>query len=234
MPQQRGINRKALRKTARLFQYLYHLFLFKTGTHYQSILDHGFYENRSERDCDSRWQIIKNALIRYQPRNVMDIGCGEGYYAIRCAREMGTYSFGVEGDFARFCIANAQIESCLIRRCCIVFDEISTESLNKLPVFEAIIFLSVLHHMIYSYGLEYAKKFLIKLHSKISKVLIFEMGQSNEVAAKWANLLPDMGTNPHAWIEALLLSCGFKNVKKIGESRSFFGDRNRAIFLAEP
>ncbi len=83
-------------------------------------------------------------------------------------------------------------------------------------------------------GEEYGRDILKQLKKKINKFMIFEMGQSNELKNKWAAKLPDMGEKPHEWIKDFLLSAGFNNVVKIGESDSYYKDQNRAIFKALP
>ena len=94
--------------------------------------------------------------------------------------------------------------------------------------------MSVMHHMMYSKGADYCKNILIALRKAIGKVMIFEMGQSNELKNKWATRLPNMGDNPHKWIRNFLLSAGFSMVEKIGESDSYQKDQNRAIFKVKP
>ena len=72
------------------------------------------------------------------------------------------------------------------------------------------------------------------LRQKIGKAMIFEMGQSDESFHDWSRKLPDMGGDPHAWIEQFLRSCGFSRVTKIGESDSYRSGVKRAIFRVEP
>lgn len=233
MPQ-RGINRKPLRLLPKIFLDLYFFVLRYSYSHYQPLKKNKFLKISSERDSVSRWVIIREELLKFNPLNLLDIGCAEGFFLIQYSREFDGYCLGVEGDYSRYCIAQTQLQVNTTKRCAIIFDEINTDSVGQLCKFDAVIFLSVLHHIMYSYGENYALDFMSKLHTKINKVLIFEMGQSNEVTAKWANKLPDMGNDPQKWIAGFLKKAGFINVRKIGESTSYFGDCKRSIFAAEP
>ena len=68
----------------------------------------------------------------------------------------------------------------------------------------------------------------------IGKVMIFEMGQSDEHKNKWSKSLPDMGSDPHEWIKKFILNCGYSKAEKIGESDSYQKEKKRAIFRVEP
>lgn len=231
---QRGINRRPIRLVGRLGQKLWHFYLTRSYSGYQPIFDGKRWSSSGKRDCEERWNYIRGQLYKYDVGNLLDVGCGEGYYLIKTAKELGCYSVGIEADYSRFCIAQSQISRFGVRRASVLYDEVSVESVSKLPVFDAVLFLSVAHHMMYSLGEDYCRKFLSCLRQHTRKALLFEMGQSDESHAKWANLLPDMGDNPHERIHKFLLSCGYSEVAEIGESKSYFGDRYRAVFCARP
>jgi hypothetical protein len=66
------------------------------------------------------------------------------------------------------------------------------------------------------------------------RALVFEMGQSNETAMYWASLLPDMGSDPQEWIKHFLLSCGFSEASKMGETDAYRSSQRRSVFVARP
>jgi SAM-dependent methyltransferase len=231
---QRGINRKPLRILPKFFLDLYFFILRSSYSNYQPVASNRGQSHFFERDALNRWIPIRAELSKHRPQNILDIGCAEGYYLAQCSREFGSYCLGLEGDYSRYCIAQTQFQTNATKRCAVIFDEINTDSINKLCKFDAVIFLSVLHHVMYSYGQNYALEFMSKLRTKVNKVLIFEMGQSNETTAKWAGKLPDMGSDPQKWIAEFLKEAGFNDIRKIGESKSYFGDCNRTIFAASP
>jgi hypothetical protein len=64
--------------------------------------------------------------------------------------------------------------------------------------------------------------------------MLFEMGQSDEHLETWAAKMPDMGSDPHAWVANFLGSAGFRTVEKIGEAQSYRRETNRALFKVMP
>ena len=233
MHAQRGINRKPLGFWPRLGQKLSYITATWTyRKHYQPLIGHHGAFSAGERECEMRWDNIRKVLEPLSIKNLFDIGCGEGYYVIRATRELNCYALGVEADYSRACVAQNQISYWNVNRAAVICDEISVDTIDKLPIFDAIIFLSVAHHIMFSFGEDYCQGFMKRLHGHTRKALIFEMGQSDEANAKWAKSLPDMGINPHEWIRKFLLSCGYADVMKIGTAKSYFGDRDRAIFIA--
>ena len=233
MQAQRGINRKPLGLWPRLGQKLSYLAVtWSYRKHYQPLIGQDGALSAGERECETRWDNIRKILEPLAIKSLLDVGCGEGYYVIRAAREFGCYALGVEADYSRVCVAQNQISYLGVDRAAVMRDEISLESIDKLPIFDAILFLSVAHHIVFSFGEDYCREFMRQLHGHVRKALIFEMGQSDETNAKWAKSLPDMGADPHEWIRKFLLSCGYSDVMKVGTAKSYFGDRNRAIFIA--
>jgi len=232
---QRGINRKPLKLLARLGQKIAYIAVtFSYRKHYQPLVGHENVLSEGERDCETRWKSICRALEPLGIKNLLDIGCGEGYYVIHSAREPNCSAFGIEADSSRVCIAQNQISYLGVSRAAVIRDEVSLESVDALPIFDVILLLSVAHHIMFSFGEDYCREFIKQLRGHTRKALIFEMGQSDETSAAWAKALPDMGDDPHEWIRKFLLSCGYRDVVKIATTKSYFGDRDRAMFIAYP
>lgn len=208
--------------------------LLNSYPNYQPIFKNGKLIAGGDRNCSDRWALIKSAVTDYQASSLLDLGSAEGYYVLQSAKECGIISLGVDADVRRFSIAQSQLAAERIANAGFLFAVIDKEFLSKLPKFDVIVFLSVMHHMMYSHGIDYCRDILAQLKDKIGKAMIFEMGQSNELKNKWAKLLPNMGNNPHKWIKEFLLSAGFSSVTKIGESDSYNKDRNRAVFSVKP
>jgi hypothetical protein len=114
-----------------------------------------------------------------------------------------------------------------------MYAHITPEFLAKLPTFDTVIFLSVLHHVMYEHGVDYAREFMKLIRQKTAKFLIFDMGQSNETGMQWASILPDMGPEPHLWIADFIRSCGFVEVTKVGETDAYQSNVRRAVFVAQ-
>lgn len=186
-----------------------------------------------ERDCSDRWSVIEN-VVSTCPGSVLDLGCAEGYFVQRVAREHGSFVLGVDADVRRLAIAQGLNVLNKNERAGFMYAHVTPDFLSKLPAFEVVIFLSVLHHIMYEHGIDYSRTFMKLIREKTVKSLIFDMGQSNETEMKWASLLPDMGSDPPEWIAEFLRSCGFSEVIKVGGADAYRSDVSRALFVAHP
>jgi O-antigen chain-terminating bifunctional methyltransferase/kinase len=216
------------------FQFLHKLVirrLIKQFEPYHPISIEGELVSSGERGCSDRWAVISEVVSKC-PGTVLDLGCAEGYYVQRVAREFGCFVLGVDADVRRLTIAQDVNVLNKNERAGFMYAHITLEFLSKLPIFDTVIVLSVLHHVMYEYGVDYARDFMNIIREKTAKSLIFDMGQSNEAAMEWAPLLPDMGSNPHDWIARFIRSCGFSEVTKAGETDSYKSNVRRAVFVA--
>jgi len=225
---------KPLKKIPEFLFRLYAWQLKKSYPNYQPIFHKGKLIEGGDRSCFDRWDLIKKEIIKYGAKSFLDLGSAEGFYVLQAAKECHCVSLGVDADIRRLAMADHQLILEKIDSAGFLFGIIDDEFLEKIPNFDAVIFMSVMHHIMSLKGEEYSKNILKKIRPKINKFLIFEMGQSDEARNKWAERLPDMGNNPHKWIADFLTSCGFSKVIKIGESDSYRKDKRRAIFKVEP
>ena len=200
---------------------------------YHPISMDGKLLSAGERNCSDRWAVISKVLSE-GPETVLDLGCAEGYFVSRAAREYGCFTVGVDADVRRLTVAQELSVMNKTDRAGFMYANISPEFVHKLPPFDVVIFLAVLHHVMYEHGVEYAREFMKCIRGKTRKALVFEMGQSNETDMDWARLLPDMGADPHAWIMEFLRSCGFSQVAKAGETDAYQSNSRRGVFVARP
>jgi O-antigen chain-terminating methyltransferase len=200
---------------------------------YHPISIEGKLVSKGERECSDRWSVI-NEVISETPGSVLDLGCAEGYFVQRVAREHRCFVLGVDADVRRLTVAQDVSVFNKNERAGFMYAHITHEFLKTLPTFDIVIFLSVLHHVMYEHGVDYAKEFMKIIREKTAKSLIFDMGQSNETGMKWASLLPDMGTDPHEWIIGFLHSCGFSQVIKVGQTDAYKSNVSRAVFIVRP
>ncbi len=208
--------------------------LLKSYPNYQPIFKRGKLISGSDRNCLDRWNLIKKEIDNYKAKSVVDIGSAEGFYILQAAQECNCFALGIDPDARRYSVAQDQAVLEKIMPAGFLLGIVDENLLEKMPKFDLVIFMSVMHHMMYMHDQDYCLSFLKRLREKINKVMIFEMGQSNETKNKWAKQLPDMGDNPHDWIKKFLLSAGFSQVEKIGESDSYKKEQNRAIFKVGP
>ena len=189
--------------------------------------------SKGERDCLDRWQVIRDVLAQGAD-SVVDLGCAEGYFVCRAAKEYGCFALGIDADIRRLTVAQDLNLINKSEHSGFMYAHMSMEFLRKLPQFDVVIFLAVLHHVMYEHGVDYAREFMTVIRAKTKKALVFEMGQSNESSMYWASLLPNMGPHPHEWIEAFLLSCGFSEAQKVAETDAYHSNSRRGLFVARP
>ena len=226
--------KRPLRVLLRFLQKIYYWILIRSFPLYQPVYRGGKLDKTGDRACLDRWQTIKKEIIAFKAQSVLDLGCAEGFYVLAAAKEMNCVALGVDSNTQRIMVAQNQLTLEKINSAGYLTAVVDGKLLDKMPRFDLVIFMSVLHHIMYSQGENYCRKILQKLRPKIGSAMIFEMGQSNEHRQNWSQKLPNMGGDPHGWIRQFLLSCGFSSVTKIGESDSHKGEQKRAIFRAEP
>jgi len=111
---------------------------------------------RGVRDAKTRWEAIAPVLRRYDVKSVLDIGCAEGYFVRRAASELGCFAIGVEasdrGTLGALALLQARAERTGLMRAFVTEAE-----LRRWPQFDAVICMSVVHHIARAYDLEAAQ-----------------------------------------------------------------------------
>lgn len=186
------------------------------------------------RECEVRWDSIAPVLAASGAQSLIDLGCSEGYYVLRAARAGLPFSVGVDFDQRRIFTCTGQLVLQDLQHAGFVMAPVDETLLEALPKFDAVIFLSVIHHMMYQQGVEYAERVLRLVASKTGRVCFFEMGQSDEHKESWAAKMPDMGSDPHEWIRRFALANGFSRADKLSQASSFAGETSRALFALYP
>ena len=179
-------------------------------------------------------ETIISSVLSESAATVVDLGCAEGYFVSRAAQDFGCFALGVDADVRRLTIAQDLNVINKNANAGFMYAQITMDFLRKMPSFDVVIFLAVLHHVMYENGVDYAREFMQCIREKTKKALVFEMGQSNETSMAWAKQLPDMGADPHQWIREFLLSCGFSDVVKAGETDAYHSESRRGVFVARP
>ena len=186
------------------------------------------------RECEARWNAIAPVLAATGARSLVDLGCSEGFYVLRAARAGLPFSIGVDFDQRRMFTCTSQLVLQDLQHAGFLMAPVDETLLEGLPKFDAVIFLSVIHHMMYQQGVEYAQRILRRVAEKTGKVCFFEMGQSDEHKESWAKKMPDMGPDPHEWVRRFALENGFSKAEKISQASSFAGETSRALFALYP
>jgi SAM-dependent methyltransferase len=183
------------------------------------------------RDTDARWLAVSEVLRDYGARNVLDIGCAEGWFIRRAAADLNCFAFGIEASDRTIVGELARLHD-RAERVATVRAFMTPEAINALPQFDAVLCLSVVHHIIRGFGVGAAEEFLRALASRVLKVLVFEIGTADE--SSWTSVLPDLSQGQEGFVRELLKRSGFHNVKVIAESPAFHREVKRLLFTAEP
>jgi hypothetical protein len=183
------------------------------------------------RDSDTRWQAIAQVLREHEVRNVLDVGCAEGWFARRAATELRCFTLGIEAGDATIVGELARLHD-RAERIAVMRAFMTPEAIRTLPKFDAVLCLSVLHHVIRGFGLASAEQFLKALASRVEKVFLFEIGTADE--SSWTEALPSFEGGQEAFVRSLLERSGFRNVRVIGETAAFHREAPRLLFAAEP
>jgi len=201
---------------------------------YQPVFIKGARICTGERKHSDRFATIRQSIESMGAKTLLDLGCAEGYFVEQAASQCGCVALGVDADVRRLSLAQASATLNHVNGAGFMYGQLTPEFITMLPSFDAIIFMSVLHHIMYERGVDYARDYMKTLRAKVVKFLVFDMGQSDETENKWAALLPNMGSEPHAWVADFLKSAGFGGVEKLVESDAYQGSKKRALFRLTP
>jgi cyclopropane fatty-acyl-phospholipid synthase-like methyltransferase len=186
------------------------------------------------RECEARWDAIAPVLAASEARSLVDLGCSEGYYVLRAARAGLPFNLGIDFDQRRMFTCTGQMVLQDLPHAGFLMSPVDETLLEALPRFDAVIFLSVIHHMMYQEGVDYARRILQLVAARTGKVCFFEMGQSDEHKESWAKKMPDMGPDPHEWVRRFALDNGFSRAEKLAQASSFAKETSRALFALYP
>jgi cyclopropane fatty-acyl-phospholipid synthase-like methyltransferase len=216
--------------------------LFRVGVHvairaltargtYQPVMLGGRCIAAGRRGTQERLDALMPSLKEVGASSVIDHGCAEGYMVRRLV-ENGYFVLGIDDSPRALTTAQLSLTADGVRGWGLLRMRLDGDSVRLLPEMDATISLSVMHHTMYTHGPEYARRMLAVIRERTRKVLIFEMGQSDEHAFGWASRLPDMGTEPHDWIAGFLESAGYTETRVICKVPSFNSTVQRATFAA--
>lgn len=138
-------------------------------------------------DYKGKFELIRRVLEAEACKNVLDIGCNAG--AI-------TNLFGESGYFAVGIDQNVDCNGKHSKACIGEF-KLTTENIERLPKFDAILLLSVLHQIVAENDLSHAVDFVAKLLTKCDILMVELAG----IASKYGKQEPDFFDNDQESIE---------------------------------
>jgi SAM-dependent methyltransferase len=181
---------------------------------YQSLDLPDFRSSGKRKRTDARLESILKCLDP-AGMQILDLGCSNGYFCYELAKRGGKVT-GVDKNepvlalnrkIAAYYGWNAQFQDAFLD---IAF-------FNNLPRYDAILFLSVIHHIFNNTSrqpIEMCRNIVSILAGK-TDLLIFEIGQSGEPFG-WSRKLALMEPNPKQWIlQNLFEDSGFTKVEVI-------------------
>lgn len=113
-----------------------------------------------KRKPEGYYNQVRPVMIEFIPQNartMLDMGCGEGLFALQVKKKYGTEVWGIELDARAAEIARKNLNKVYTGDICLVIDSIPD------GYFDCIIFNDVLEHLIDPYSV------LVKVKSKLSK-----------------------------------------------------------------
>ncbi len=197
--------------------------LILNGRPYQPILDIKPASRGRVHDAfEERWKLISAVIERTGARSYCDIGCAEGYYLSRAAKEHGLFAIGVDRKEARlqYTTAAALLQGLSFG---ILKLEITPDSVEALPAVDLISCMSVMHHIVNLQGIDAARSILGTISRKAAKGFIFDIGRCDAV---------HVGSDPDADTIEFLKSGGFTSVELLGRASTEVDVKDRPLFLA--
>jgi len=198
---------------------------------YQPVYLGGRLIREGARLSEQRWREIEKVIHENNIGSVLDLGCAEGFF-VRKSVEAGCFAMGADMDSDKLVWAQLTMTLDGLKGFGFFKEALTPETLARLPSADMTINLSLVHHLMYAHGIDYARAFMTAARKLTRKVMVFEMGQSNEHHYDWACKLPNMGDHPHEWIEKFLLECGFSSIRVLCKVRSHKDTAERAVFAA--
>lgn len=152
---------------------------------YQDIWVRGKVKSKGVRDCESRWETIKEIASRWsRPFTVLDVGANLGYFSLRLAEEFDCTVVAVEGMYGDWLQSileeNANPRVLFLRRNMSVRD---LKRLADVEHFDLTLALSVVHH----FGGPFDKS--VDVLRSMGDVLLLEM--ANEAGACGQGIVKD-------------------------------------------
>jgi len=188
----------------------------------------------AKREWGERWNAISKMIEKYQAKSIMDVGCAEAWFLRKASEEYNCFSIGIEASHPTLAVSETarlydQVNRLAIMQCLMKADEVS-----NLPKCDIVLCLSLVHHIIRINGIDEAYEFVKGLSKVTNKILIFEMGTSEEKVLSWSKKMPEMKNGQEEFLKEFLSKCGFKNINVIAKTAGIEGDADRLLVYAEP
>lgn len=183
------------------------------------------------RACAARFAAAAAELADLERPSVLDVGCNQGYFTFRFA-EKGGICLGFDNDRAELMVARARAAVHRVHNVAFFEMLLDTKSIKGLPESDVVICLSIFHHWVRHYGQKGAEDLMRDLAGRAGKAMVFDTGQPEETATRWARQLDFMKPDGPAWIEGFLKDLGFAQVRRLGQFPTSLSPVPRELFVA--
>jgi hypothetical protein len=189
---------------------------------YQPLPWVGIDGGRRAEGSRTRWRAISEVLDRLEDvRTGMDIGANAGYFVV-CLADRGIQTVAVESAPVAYRTALYVISRSGVEGACVMTLEVGPRNVDLLPSVDAVICLSVWHHIVRAHGLEGATDVLRGIWAHTRRVLFFDTGE-NEITREWG--LPRMEPDAATWLtEYLSRTCEGSTIEHLGVHQAFDTD----------
>jgi hypothetical protein len=189
---------------------------------YQPLPWLGKHRARRAAGVESRWQAMSEVIDAESPATAVDVGANVGFFSIQLAkRGVSTIAVEMQGKYFRPLLF-ARERLGLKEHLGLLTVAITPDTTWAVPRADCMLFLSVWHHLVRSYGQDAATTVLAGLWERTAAVLFFETGQA-EMPPSYG--LPPFEPTPVTFLENYLRSvCNGGVVEHLGAHRAFAPD----------
>ena len=183
---------------------------------------------------EARWQRMKQEIEACEAKNLLDIGCAQGWFVRNARVQCNLFALGLDRHQGSLRLGSAFRELQAEEGYGFVPGTFTSEELERLPTFDVVVCLSLVHHIIKVDGAEGGLKFLSACRKKVKKRFFFDMGGPDEVSHTWASKMGFLSGDIENNTRDYLAQAGFTNIEKIGESLAHEDDVMRPLFVCSP
>jgi hypothetical protein len=167
---------------------------------------------------ESRWEAIFPVVCEQRAESAVDVGASEGYFSIRLGRAC-VPTIAIEGEPSISRTAIFAVRRSGVDNVGVLAMELTPENVVALPAGDAVLCLSVWHHLVRRYGLADTTEMLKTIWDRTGKVLFFDTGE-DEMSPDFN--LPEMRPDARSWLAGYLAeTCEASRIEHLGTHAAF-------------
>lgn len=191
------------------------------STGYQPLPVAGLNFGKRAAGTESRWQAIAPVVDEVGAKSALDLGCNIGFFAVSLAAK-GIPTIGVEADPTFYRTVLYVRQRWQLDDLGVLALKVDPRTVSLLPRADAVLFLSVWHHLVRAHGLGEATGILEQVWARAARVLFFDTGE-REMGDEFG--MPEMTPDPQTWLTHHLgAACPGGRVEHLGLHAAFAPD----------